>query len=77
MDYLLNETLKDDLYWYFSVLNLIINGLPSKPPVGTNWELRLKVLNLIINGLPSKLLLFFLLLNRILSFKPYYKWITF
>ena len=30
MDYLLNETLKDDLYWYFSVLNLIINGLPSK-----------------------------------------------
>ena len=39
----------------FKVLNLIINGLPSKPqndsPKGC---LVVKVLNLIINGLPSK-----------------------
>ena len=38
------------------VLNLIINGLPSKPRLkGLAMSYGLKVLNLIINGLPSKL----------------------
>ena len=39
------------------VLNLIINGLPSKPKVIDDFEVKNQyviVLNLIINGLPSK-----------------------
>ena len=40
-----------------SVLNLIINGLPSKQyeKIQCFQESRSRVLNLIINGLPSKL----------------------
>ena len=39
-----------------SVLNLIINGLPSKHKYETCVFRKIKVvLNLIINGLPSKL----------------------
>ena len=40
------------------VLNLIINGLPSKLKTAYKREVEYqrKVLNLIINGLPSKLL---------------------
>ena len=44
-------------YHYIIVLNLIINGLPSKP-ISDTLKLTLEsliVLNLIINGLPSKL----------------------
>ena len=39
-----------------SVLNLIINGLPSKrnPTYSQKEAIRIQVLNLIINGLPSK-----------------------
>ena len=36
-----------------SVLNLIINGIPSIRKHGKFWELRFGVLNLIINGIPS------------------------
>ena len=43
-----------------SVLNLIINGLPSKrnPTYSQKEAIRIQVLNLIINGLPSKPMLF-------------------
>ena len=59
------------------VLNLIINGLPSKL-----IEYRLDgnksiVLNLIINGLPSKQILIWKMKHALSGFKPYYKWITF
>ena len=38
-----------------AVLNLIINGLPSKLGAGCYYVYKgVKVLNLIINGLPSK-----------------------
>ena len=37
------------------VLNLIINGLPSKPQGTLQTVIEDLVLNLIINGLPSKL----------------------
>ena len=57
MDYLLNSTSATFTYLIaLSVLNLIINGLPSKRNI--KYEKRKKfcrVLNLIINGLPSKL----------------------
>ena len=57
MDYLLN--LRVDTSFSASpitVLNLIINGLPSKPTWNMNGGfVQLQVLNLIINGLPSKL----------------------
>ena len=62
-----------------TVLNLIINGLPSIHLIKQGYESFCKiVLNLIINGLPSihqlngtqKIYLS-------LCFKPYYKWITF
>ena len=78
MDYLLNYVkflgLKD---FVIGVLNLIINGLPSKLKTNNINVNNKKVLNLIINGLPSK--------RRVPSttdlflniFKPYYKWITF
>ena len=57
MDYLLNNTFVLGFIGAFVVvLNLIINGLPSKRWVG-NYVKRTSVwvLNLIINGLPSKL----------------------
>ena len=38
-----------------TVLNLIINGLPSKQKYAKLPSIALSVLNLIINGLPSKL----------------------
>ena len=64
----------------FSVLNLIINGLPSKLKE-YNKLLKtapLEVLNLIINGLPSKLGYFVPRVGDLeFGFKPYYKWITF
>ena len=56
MDYLLNySSLLLKLLTFVVVLNLIINGLPSKP-TGIKRVLNEKrlVLNLIINGLPSK-----------------------
>ena len=56
MDYLLNtKEVKKWLEVCLKVLNLIINGLPSKH-IGSDLSLRIaNVLNLIINGLPSKL----------------------
>ena len=55
MDYLLN---KGEIKWkeyLWTVLNLIINGLPSKlKKASTYSEEQVLVLNLIINGLPSK-----------------------
>ena len=58
MDYLLNyNEIKYLPNRPFPVLNLIINGLPSKQNDGTKkTRVWLLVLNLIINGLPSKLL---------------------
>ena len=40
------------------------------------WKMQ-EVLNLIINGLPSKLKRDTTIRKVSLSFKPYYKWITF
>ena len=55
MDYLLNNTLLALWIFLVSVLNLIINGLPSKPKYIANSKSDFyRVLNLIINGLPSK-----------------------
>ena len=57
MDYLLNERvgMDSDIVKGLGVLNLIINGLPSKLNYyGIQWY------HLIV-----------------ISFKPYYKWITF
>ena len=56
MDYLLNQkkgykTEKLNM----DVLNLIINGLPSKLALNEFMFELIEVLNLIINGLPSKL----------------------
>ena len=62
------------------VLNLIINGLPSKHQFIKDMEQRPdnEVLNLIINGLPSKPIIREILCYRVYEgFKPYYKWITF
>ena len=64
---------------YNRVLNLIINGLPS---IRLNQLQELEtmgyVLNLIINGLPSIPCYYNgKYSERIQSFKPYYKWITF
>ena len=59
MDYLLNARYKslEDAFKDLKVLNLIINGLPSKLKkkfgFGGSNDIS-KVLNLIINGLPSK-----------------------
>ena len=61
-----------------TVLNLIINGLPSIPIENDAKEVFDKVLNLIINGLPSILCMKRTLLYlTACCFKPYYKWITF
>ena len=54
MDYLLNDNEYIDVSILDSVLNLIINGLPSKRKLDSRYERLLCVLNLIINGLPSK-----------------------
>ena len=54
MDYLLNLNLIMRKTWKFQVLNLIINGLPSKRGDNEDVEAAKSVLNLIINGLPSK-----------------------
>ena len=44
--------------WWGLVLNLIINGLPSKQNILTIGAISfIFVLNLIINGLPSKLVI--------------------
>ena len=61
------------------VLNLIINGLPSKHTLYDTFCMTLEhaVLNLIINGLPSKLPYKRCPKYFIMGFKPYYKWITF
>ena len=82
MDYLLNfKGSAIELEMAICVLNLIINGLPSKRICVVSFSLFLKhltVLNLIINGLPSKLLKNVTREKKELeSFKPYYKWITF
>ena len=80
MDYLLNYT--NNLIYRQNireVLNLIINGLPSKHKKKEVKKLKQDqlVLNLIINGLPSKLVKDEKETMCLLSFKPYYKWITF
>ena len=60
------------------VLNLIINGLPSKHTNGNGNVIDAKiVLNLIINGLPSKQKNIYYIASYFFCFKPYYKWITF
>ena len=58
MDYLLNHTDIQRMQDIINVvLNLIINGLPSKQKEMLNVvKKKIEVLNLIINGLPSKLL---------------------
>ena len=80
MDYLqylcdADETLKD----WIIVLNLIINGLPSIPrSIDKRIYNSRYVLNLIINGLPSiRICQPTYTILSCLSFKPYYKWITF
>ena len=61
-----------------TVLNLIINGLPSIQNSIFDLIIDDVVLNLIINGLPSILLAKFSLAVKVfIRFKPYYKWITF
>ena len=80
MDYLLNTNSElAKKYNYDRVLNLIINGLPSKLKDGEFQVVAVGlVLNLIINGLPSKLSFsWFSSSSYSISFKPYYKWITF
>ena len=81
MDYLLNLiNIPSVLDCTNSVLNLIINGLPSKHLSYLEYDhLSFFVLNLIINGLPSKLLGGLLISNLYIpkGFKPYYKWTTF
>ena len=76
-----NTVRKMIIFLVFSVLNLIINGLPSilkrvRPIRRRNKKM--EVLNLIINGLPS---IQYAVVNNcwsyIYGFKPYYKWITF
>ena len=63
------------MWW---VLNLIINGLPSKHERLLEIYKNINVLNLIINGLPSKLSLVKNIgIGVAGGFKPYYKWITF
>ena len=59
MDYLLNNIFPAllNVSGISNVLNLIINGLPSKQKEMLNVvKGKIEVLNLIINGLPSKLL---------------------
>ena len=56
MDYLLNKGIDNDKEMdKYEVLNLIINGLPSKLSNRVMEKHIMGVLNLIINGLPSKL----------------------
>ena len=59
MDYLLNWKNLGEKENCFLVLNLIINGLPSKLSSHESWYKIsfMWVLNLIINGLPSKQIL--------------------
>ena len=82
MDYLLNyKVCSVSFLVTLFVLNLIINGLPSKlkKRLKSDAMVEEKVLNLIINGLPSKLVWDNLNSSNtiFLCFKPYYKWITF
>ena len=62
-----------------SVLNLIINGLPSiRTGLKFATDVTNFVLNLIINGLPSIPIMDKNLYEAYKEgFKPYYKWITF
>ena len=65
---------------YFSVLNLIITGIPSIPLLMDDafGYYYLKVLNLIITGIPSILGGEETMKKPInWSFKPYYNWNTF
>ena len=56
MDYLLNHERENNPVGVYTVLNLIINGLPSKLKDFRKMHNPITyVLNLIINGLPSKL----------------------
>ena len=60
------------------VLNLIINGLPSIQKEAERRMDSIIVLNLIINGLPSIHWIITIWISYTeVSFKPYYKWITF
>ena len=61
-----------------SVLNLVINGLPSILNQTVHLVLIFVVLNLVINGLPSIHIKSIQENSKhINSFKPCYKWITF
>ena len=63
---------------YVSVLNLIINGIPSIPVTWADTAHVLAVLNLIINGIPSIHCTGIHLAGfPAAGFKPYYKWNTF
>ena len=53
MDYLQYKTIMYFIILHISVLNLIINGLPSIPRYLCFALFPILVLNLIINGLPS------------------------
>ena len=63
-----------------SVLNLIINGIPSILIIKNQVNFKNQVLNLIINGIPSILARIMNMATEFIghrSFKPYYKWNTF
>ena len=80
MDYLQYEALVSVYQTSNTVLNLVINGLPSILNMLEIKELvqMLKVLNLVINGLPSILHNVYCVgPTHLLGFKPCYKWITF
>ena len=53
MDYLQYKTSEAAPSAAESVLNLVINGLPSIHELRMSLNLYFKVLNLVINGLPS------------------------
>ena len=77
MEYLQYNMVKEKVkYWYW-VLNLIINGIPSIPDPMDFMSLRKRVLNLIINGIPSIQNNVKTCGTKLEGFKPYYKWNTF
>ena len=80
MDYLQYQALILFTLGFHTVLNLVINGLPSirMPEDYEDATVLSEVLNLVINGLPSILgKENFLVEPKMRSFKPCYKWITF
>ena len=53
MDYLQYDWSIADIKYAVTVLNLVINGLPSIFIIVEHLFLQIEVLNLVINGLPS------------------------